>query len=178
MTAEWWFQDDDETLVWDGRPRWSAAIGGITAGVVLVAVAVAAAVLVDPRLATGGLLGVGIAVWQVLRVRHTSYRVTSRAIWHKQGVVGRTVRRVGLPQVQNTAYSQSVTGSMFGYGTVTVEIAGGRDLKLRRIDDPETVRRTITDLIEDTDTDRELPGSPEQWRDVLSVIRDLTTAID
>ncbi|MFB6293360.1 MAG: PH domain-containing protein [Halonotius sp.] len=67
---------------------------------------------------------------------------------------------------------------MFGYGTVTVEVAGGRDLKLRRIDDPESVRRTITDLIEDTDTDHELPGSPEQWRDVLSVIRDLNTAID
>ena len=178
MTAEWWFQDDDETLVWDGRPRWSAAIDGIAAGVVLVAVAVAAALLVDPRLAAGSLLGVGIAVWQVLRVRHTSYRVTSRAIWHKQGVVGRTVRRVGLPQVQNTAYSQSVTGSMFGYGTVPVEIAGGRDLKLRRIDDPATVRRAITDLIADTDTERELPGSPAQGRDVVSVVRALNTAID
>jgi len=49
-----------------------------------------------------------------------------------------------VTNIQNTALNQSVTGSAFGYGTVTLEVAGGRDIRFRRIENPETVRSTIT----------------------------------
>ena len=109
-------------------------------------------------------------------MRQTSYLITSRAIWSKRGVVGQTVRRVGLSQVQNTAYSQSLTGSFFGYGTVTIEVAGGQDLDFRRIDDPESVRRMITDHI--TEASSELPGTADQWRAVLSVVQNINEVVN
>ena len=175
MSEQWWSQRDGESIVWEGSPRLSAALGGVALGVVVVAGALVAAMIVDRRLGLVALLGIGLAAWRLLRVWQTSYLVTSRALWSKRGVIGQTVRRVGLSQVQNTAYSQSITGSIFGYGTVTIEVAGGRDLKFRRIDDPEGVRRMLTDRIGDTDS--ELPGTTDQWRAVLSVVRDINEAV-
>ena len=175
MSEQWWFQRDGESIVWEGSPRLSAALGGVALGVVVVVGALVAAMIVDRRLGLVALLGIGLAAWRLLRVWQTSYLVTSRALWSKRGVIGQTVRRVGLSQVQNTAYSQSITGSIFGYGTVTIEVAGGRDLKFRRIDDPEGVRRMLTDRIGETDS--ELPGTTDQWRAVLSVVRDINEAV-
>ncbi|QAU14102.1 PH domain-containing protein [Halorubrum sp. BOL3-1] len=176
MSDSWLFLRDDETVVWEGTPRLSAAIGGITAGTVIVGICLVAAVTVDPRLAAASLVGIGIIAWSVLRIRHTKYVITTRAVWLKRGVPGRTVRRVGLSQVQNTAYSQSVTGSTFGYGTVSVEVAGGPDVTFRRIDDPETVRQAITGRIGGDGT--EIPGTVEQWKEVLAIVRDLKTAVE
>ncbi|WP_411798005.1 PH domain-containing protein [Halonotius sp. F2-221B] len=131
--------------------------------------------MVDRRLGVVAPLGIGLAAWRLLRVWQTRYLITSRALWSKRGVIGHTVRRVGLSQVQNTAYRQSLTGSIFGYGTVTVEVAGGRDLTFHRIDDPERVRRMLTDRLGDTDS--EIPGTTDQWRAVLSVVRDIHEAV-
>lgn len=176
MSGQWWFQRDDETIVWEGSPRLSAAIAGVGLGFVLIASSIVAAIAVDVRAAVATLLGIGLAGWQLLRVRQTSYLITSRAIWSKRGVVGQTVRRVGLSQVQNTAYSKSLTGSFFGYGTVTVEVAGGQDVDFRRIDDPESVRRMITERINEASS--ELPGTADQWRAVLSVVQDINEAVN
>lgn len=176
MSDAWLFLHEDETVVWEGTPRLSAAIGGITVGIVIVGICLAAAVIVDPRLAAASLVGVGIIAWRLLRIRHTRYVITTRAVWLKQGVLARTVRRVGLPQVQNTAYSQSVAGSMFGYGTVSVEVAGGPDLAFRRIDDPETVRRAITSRISGDESG--IPGTVDQWKEVLAIVRELKTVVE
>lgn len=176
MSDEWWFQRGDETVVWDGQPRVSAALPGIGVGVVVCGVAAVAAAVVDLRIAAGGVLGVGLILWSILRVRRTQYLLTTRALWSKRGVLGRTVRRVGLRKVQNTAYVQSITGSVFGYGTVTVEVAGGDDLRFRRIESPETVQRAIADRIDGTDD--ELPGSTAQWQSVLRLVREVRAAVE
>lgn len=176
MSDEWWFRRGDERVVWRGRPRLSAALPGVGLGVAVCAVAVVAAAVVDPRLLAAGLPGVGIASWSLLRVRRTSYVVTTRAAWAKRGVLGREVRRVGVRNVQNTALAQSVTGSAFGYGTVTVEVAGGPDLRFRRVDDPEAVRAALAEGV--TGDDEAVPGSPAQWRAVLRLVRDVRTAVE
>lgn len=176
MSDDWWFRRGDERVVWEGQPRLSTALPGVGVGVAVCTIAAAAAVLVDPRAAVGVALGVGILAWALLRVRRTEYLLTTRALWLKRGVAGRTVRRVGLRKVQNTGYGRSVTGSAFGYGTVTVEVAGGDDLQFRRIDDPETVQTAITDRT--TGDDDGIPGSATQWRSVLSVVREIRAAIE
>ena len=130
----------------------------------------------DPRAVVGVVPGLGVIAWALLRVRRTEYLLTTRALWLKRGVAGRTVRRVGLGKVQNTAYSRSVTGSAFGYGTVTVEVAGGDDLRFRRIDDPEAVQTAITDRT--AGADERVPGSAAQWRSVLSVVREIRAAVE
>jgi len=176
MSDEWWFRRGDESVVWEGSPRLSAALPGVGAGVAVCALAAGAAVLVDLRAVGGVLLGVGVLAWALLRVRRTEYLLTTRALWLKRGVAGRTVRRVGLGKVQNTAYSRSITGSAFGYGTVTVEVAGGDDIRFRRIDDPEAVQNAIADRTEGADG--RLPGSATQWRSVLSVVREIRAGIE
>jgi uncharacterized membrane protein YdbT with pleckstrin-like domain len=176
MSDDWWFRHGDESVVWRGRPRRSAALGGVSVGVVLCGLAVAAAAVVDPRLLAGGVIGGGVVSWAVLRVRRTRYVLTTRALWLKRGVTGRTVRRVALPKVQNTAYSQSATGSVFGYGTVTIDVAGGRDLRFGRIDDPESVQTAIVDRL--GSTDEEVPGSTQQWRSVLGRVREIRAAVE
>lgn len=176
MSDDWWFRRGDERVVWAGQPRLSAALPGVGVGAAVCTLAAAATVLVDPRAAVGVALGVGVMGWALLRVRRTEYLLTTRALWLKRGVAGRTVRRVGLRNVQNTGYSRSVTGSAFGYGTVTVEVAGGDDLQFRRIDEPETVQTAITDRTGSDDDG--IPGSAAQWRSALSVVREIRAAIE
>jgi uncharacterized membrane protein YdbT with pleckstrin-like domain len=176
MTDDWWFRGDDERVVWRGQPRLSAALGGVAAGLVICGLAAAAALLVDLRLAAGVLLGVAVAAWALLRVRRTEYLLTTRALWAKRGVAGRTVRRIGIDKVQNTAFSRSATGSAFGYGTITVEVAGGDALRLRRIDDPESVQAAIADRTGGSDDG--IPGSAAQWRSVLRVVREIRAAVE
>jgi uncharacterized membrane protein YdbT with pleckstrin-like domain len=176
MSNDWWFRRGDEQVIWEGQPRLSAALPGVGVGVAVCTLAAVAAVLVDPRATVGVALGVGVMGWAALRVRRTKYLLTTRALWLKRGVAGRSVRRVGLTKVQNTGYSRSVTGSVFGYGTVTVEVAGGDDLQFRRIDDPEAVQTAITDRT--TRDDEEIPGSATQWRSVLSIVREIRGVIE
>jgi uncharacterized membrane protein YdbT with pleckstrin-like domain len=176
MSGEWCFRFGDERVVWKGQPRLSAALPGVGVGGAICILAAAAAVLTDPRAATGVALGIGVMAWALLRVRRTEYLLTTRALWAKRGVAGRAVRRVGLTKVQNTGYSRSITGSAFGYGTVTIEVAGGDDIQFRRIDDPEAVQTAITDRTARDDDG--IPGSATQWRSVLSVVHEIRTGIE
>jgi len=175
MSDDWWFQGDGERTVWNGRPRLSAALPDVAVGSVVCLLAVGGAVVVDLRILAGIVLGLGTIAWGLLRVRRTQYLLTTRAVWAKRGALGRTVRRVRVEKIQNTSFSQSVTGSLFGYGTVSVEVAGGRDLDFRRVDDPQTVQ---TKLAERTDSGTDpVPGSREQWESVLDFVRDIRRAV-
>lgn len=175
MSEEWWFQRDGERVVWRGTPRISAAFPGIAVGALVCVLAVAGAVTTDGRLLAGVVPGGVVAAWSVLRVRRTRFVLTTRALWAREGVFGRSVRRVGVAKIQNTAFTQSLTGSTFGYGTVTVEVAGGHDLDLRRVDDPETVQATLRGQI--VGEDRTTPGSTTQWRSVLRTAREIRTSV-
>ena len=176
MSDDWWYRRDDERVVWRGRPRLSAALPETVVGGPVVAFALATAAVADPRLVGGVVLGVGIAAWAVLRVRRTRYLLTDRALWARRGVLGLTVRRVGLDKVQNTAYTQSVTGSAFGYGTVAIEVAGGPDLEFRRVSDPRQVQTAVAER--GGETDDAVPGSIEQWRSVLRLVREIRSAVE
>jgi hypothetical protein len=82
------------------------------------------------------------------------------------------VTEAPLSKVQNSALSQGVAGSLLGYGTVTLEVAGGDDLAFRRIEDPAAVRPLV-------DRERDpIPGSVEQWRAVLAEVRALRRAVE
>lgn len=175
MSDDWWFQDKGERVVWSGRPRLSAALPDVAVGSVICLLAVGAAVVVDVRILVGILPGLGILAWGLLRVQRTQFLLTTRAVWAKRGVLGRTVRRVQVDKIQNTSFSQSVSGSLFGYGTVSIEVAGGRDLQFSRVDDPQTVQ---TKLAERTNRGtHSIPGSREHWESVLDLVRDIRTTV-
>jgi uncharacterized membrane protein YdbT with pleckstrin-like domain len=177
--------DPDEELLWAGRPRLSAAAGSVAAGLVLVAGGVAAGLF-----ATSGeagpaglalavvlvLVGVQVPAWRLLTLRRTRYAVSDRAIYARSGVLSRSVRRMGLARVQNSAYGQSALGGLFGYGTVTVESAGGGgSVRFVRIETPREVRALVdrrAALAGD-----ELPGTVAQWTAVLEEVRALRAAL-
>ncbi|WP_253736954.1 PH domain-containing protein [Halohasta salina] len=177
MSDDWRWLRASETELWEGRPRLTTIAGSVAAGLAVLVAAVWLASTVDPRLATVGLLGIPLPIVAYLQVQRTTYLLTTRAIWVKTGVLGRSVRRVTLSKVQNTAYEQSVRGSIFGYGTVTVEVAGGEDIHFRRISDPRSVQEAINEQIDHGEA-RGVPGTPEQWQAVLSTLREIRRRVD
>jgi uncharacterized membrane protein YdbT with pleckstrin-like domain len=177
--------EPDEELLWAGRPRLSAAAGSVAAGLVLVAAGVAAGLFaaageIGPAgLALGVVLvlvGVQVPAWRLLTLRRTRYAISDRALYARSGVLSRRVVRMGLDRVQNSAYSQSALGGLFGYGTVGVESAGGgRSVRFVRIETPREVRALVdrrAALAGDS-----VPGTVEQWTAVLEEVRALRTAL-
>ncbi|MFK5602806.1 PH domain-containing protein [Haloferax volcanii] len=172
---DWLARGDDETVRWEGRPRIQTVIPAAVVGLAVVVVAaVAAAANGAPELAVVGLVGPLLPAWSYLRVTNTRYVVTDRALYRKTGVLSRTVQRVSLDRVQNSALSQGVTGSWFGYGTVSVEAAGGGAIRFEDVDDPGALR----DRIEGHDDRDEIPGSVEQWAAVRDEVRALRAALE
>jgi uncharacterized membrane protein YdbT with pleckstrin-like domain len=175
----------DEAVLWSGSPRLTAAAGAVAAGAVLVVAGLAGALLVPPerlsvplRVGTALLVPVGVAVagYRVVSLRRTRFAVSDAAVYARSGVLSRRVRRVGLERVQNSAYGQSVTGALFGYGTVTFESAGGPSVSFFRIETPREVRALVDRRVEQARDP--IPGTVEQWRDVLAAVRDLRESVE
>ncbi|WP_435065465.1 PH domain-containing protein [Halobaculum sp. EA56] len=176
----------DESVLWTGRPRLSAALPAAFVGVLVAGVGVAVAV--GP--ATGARVGlmvaalavlVGLAIpgVAVLSLVNTRYVLTDRAASVKTGVVGRRVARARLSTVENSAYEQSVTGSLFGYGTVTLETAAD-GVSFRRVDDPQAVRSLVDEHTRGAgdEADDSIPGSIGSWRAVREEVRRIRAAIE
>ncbi|ELZ82071.1 PH domain-containing protein [Haloferax larsenii] len=170
-----WLGETDEAVVWDGRPRIQTVIPAVVAAVVILAGAALVAVQVNqPLFALVGVLGVVAPVWSYLRVVNTRYVVTTEALYKKTGVLSRNVRRVSLDRIQNSMLSQDITGSLFGYGTISAEAAGGGAIRFQKVNDPHEVRAEI-----DRHLDRdEIPGTVEQWTAVLEEVRALRAAVE
>lgn len=177
--------EDDETIQWLGRPRTTVILPSVAVGLLLVAVGAGAAVELGSPLA---LLLVPVAVTipavHYLVVANIQYVVTDQAIYAKRGVLGRYVTQANLGTVQNSSYSQDVTGSLFGYGTVEFEIAGGGDLAFRDIRNPRPVRALVDraagrrdGLDGDGRAGTRIPGSLEQWQAVRSEVQSIRRAL-
>jgi membrane protein YdbS with pleckstrin-like domain len=168
MTGDWLALDPGETVRWEAHPRYMRAAPAVAASLVIAVAAVGAAVTLDPRGLVGLLLAPLPSLYGYLRVVTTVFVVTDRALYRRRGVVGVEVRTVEHDRVQNTRSSRGVLGNVFGYGTVEVEVAGGRDLRFYDVYDPDDVRRLIERL---GGTRLEVPGSVEQWRAVRGELR-------
>lgn len=172
IASDDWRRFDGETVMWEASPRTTRALPGIGLSVALIAVVFWIAVSVSGW----ALLFVPVAavpgLYHYLRVVTTVFVLTDGEITVKTGILGRSVRRVEYTRVQNVGYSQGITGSLFGYGTIDVEIAGGRDLQLSDVYDPTEpygiVRERATGR-----TAAEIPGSLETW----AAIRDEVVAL-
>jgi len=171
---DWVTLTQGEEVVWGGRPTLLAYTSGVVGGLVLAGLGVAvwlvagrgavAGVEIPPDL-PGGIVGAALVVLGLYRVARAlvdwwtvRYLITTEEVYKKQGVVSRTVRNLRLDRVQNTSFSQSVTGRLFSHGNVRVETAGGGGAALvfRHVPDPETVLGHLTRAL-DRRRDRESP---------------------
>lgn len=176
MTAAEPFVLPDEAVQWSGRPRLHAVLPAATFGLALVVGAVAAfAVTRRPLPLLFVPVGIGLDLWGYLVVTNTRFVVTDRAVYRKRGVLGRDVRRMGVDRIQNSGFDQGVRGSLFGYGTVVVEAAGGGSIRFHDVEAPREVRAVVDRRAVG---DGGPPGSVEGWEAVLAAVRDWRNAIE
>ena len=165
ITSDDWRRFGDGTVLWEASPRSTRALPGLGFSVALLSVVFWAAVTVNSWALLLLPVGAVPGLYHYLRVVTTVFVLTDGEIAVKTGILGRSVRRVEYSRVQNVGYSQGLTGSVFGYGTVEVEIAGGRDLQLFDVYDQtepyEIVRERATGQ-----GATEIPGSLETWKSI------------
>ena len=181
----WLRLDAGESVRWRARPRIVATAPWLLLGVGILVGGLVAGWLVTPPLAAVGTVGLGVTGWAIAANRRTWYVVTTDAVLVRSGVLGRRLRSVPHDRIQNCGYTQGVTGVVFGHGTVEVDVAGGPDLRLAEIHDPgevlELVRSEMRAAGGDADSGSrsgEIPGDPEQWREVLGELRAVRRSLE
>lgn len=171
MSEDWRSLADGEEVLWEGNPRIMTVLPAAVVGLLVVVAPIVAAVQIgQPLVGLLALLGPVIPVWSYLGVTNTEFVVTNLALYRKTGVLSRTIQRVSLSNVQNSNFSQGIRGSLFGYGAVEIEAAGGGSIRFHDIESPKEVRRLVDNQIGESDS---IPGSIEQWREILAEVRAL-----
>jgi uncharacterized membrane protein YdbT with pleckstrin-like domain len=178
--------DSDESVEWSGRPRLTTVFPALAVGLLLVASGIAGSLLMETRLALVIVpIGVAIPLWRYLTLRGTQYVVTDRALYVKRGVLTRRVTQANLETVQNSSYGQTITGSLFGFGDVEFEIAGGTDLSFRSIDAPSEIRALVDRATANDDglggddlPKSDIRGDVAQWRRIRDEVREIRETVD
>lgn len=154
-TADWLTLDEDEEIVWSGKPHESSLIPALVVGLPLSLV----------------LIGLFIIAGSYLQRENTQYVVTTDGLYKKTGVLSRDVQRIDFGKVQNTSYSQGFFGSRFGYGNVDISTAGGSgiEMQFRSVPEPREVQELINKRVKGS-RGEPTTESGETKRDVLDEI--------
>ncbi len=98
-------------------------------------------------LLAAGVLGLfGILYWLRAWIRRatTELAVTDHRVIYKSGILSRHTIEINRAKVESVDVEQSLTGRIFGYGTLIVRGTGGSLEPIRNIADPLTFRSFIT----------------------------------
>jgi len=154
-TADWLTLDEDEEIVWSGKPHESSLIPALVVGLPLSLV----------------LIGLFIIAGAYLQRENTQYVVTTDGLYKKTGILSRDVQRIDFGKVQNTSYSQGFFGSRFGYGNVDISTAGGSgiEMQFRSVPDPREIQELINKRVKGS-RGEPTTESGETKRDVLDEI--------
>ena len=79
-----------------------------------------------------------------ITVASTELVVTNRRVIHKVGFISRKTREMNREKVESIDVDQSVTGRIFGYGTIIVHGTGSSWDPFANIKDPLAFRSLIT----------------------------------
>lgn len=145
----------DERVVLHLRPHWKALIGPALAGVLAVAILVAAlgwvgnqaAVIAAVVLAL--VIGLWVSIWPWLVWRSTHYVFTNERVMLRWGVFSRDRRDIPLNRVSDLSTKQTLTDRSFGCATMTIESAGeSGQCVLHSIPDIDRVQTVLNELID------------------------------
>jgi uncharacterized membrane protein YdbT with pleckstrin-like domain len=141
--------DQNEQVIYEGRPSWRSILGFYIVGLILVAVAAAIAFLVSG----GGLAAaVGAGVFVLLLVVgwlkriSTRYSITDRRLRIQRGIVARKVEEARLERVQNVSVNQGILERILQVGTVDFDTASNRaddTFQFRGIAQPERITALV-----------------------------------
>lgn len=178
--------DTNESVEWSGRPRITTILPAVAIGITLIAIGIAVSVTGgNPIFLAAVPLGVAIPVWRYFALQGVQYVLSDESLYVKRGVLTRSVTQAHLETIQNSSFGQDITGSLFGYGTVTFEIAGGDDLSFRAIEDPRSIRTLVDRTASNDDgiggVDRQesaIPGDLPQWQQVREELRGIRSSLE
>jgi hypothetical protein len=90
-----------------------------------------------------GLLGLIYFVRAWFTRLGTEIVVTDKRIIHKKGWIGRYTEEMNITKVETVDVEQSITGRVFGYGTVLIRGVGSSGEPLTRVSSPLALRNSI-----------------------------------
>jgi uncharacterized membrane protein YdbT with pleckstrin-like domain len=140
-----------ETLIHVTRLHWFVYLPAL--GLMVLAIAalmlssyVAADLVPAVQIAAAALAFLAALAWLRGYVRRstTELAVTDRRVVFKRGLIRRHTIEMNMDKVESVDVDQSITGRLFGYGTVTIRGTGGGIEPLRNISDPLTFRNHVT----------------------------------
>lgn len=138
-----------DTPVWFEKPRAIAAVGALRSSVGLLPLLLFSNIVAPSRrpwvlLGAFGLVLIFIAV-RLMQLRRTEYVATDRRVYGRRGLVGTTVGQLTYDKITDITYHQDLLGRLFGYGSVTVQTAGGNQAPITMVGlaDPLGAKETI-----------------------------------
>lgn len=178
--------DASESVEWTGRPRITTVLPAVVVGILFASIGIVVSITqATPEFLVVVPFAVAIPVWQYFVLQGVQYVVTDRTLYVKRGVLTRSVTQAHLGTVQNSSFEQDIMASIFGYGSVTFEIAGGDDLLFRAIEDPRAIRALVDQAASNEDGlsggdsgASAIPGDLTQWQDIRDEIRAIHRSIE
>lgn len=159
---DWVTLTEGEEIVWSGRPSTVRVLEELVGEFLLIAAGVALVLPPVQQLFPAQIPDVGYyplaisavgfllaaATW--IRFKNVAYVVTTKEIYKKEGLVGRTVQTMRLDRVQDHGYQQSATQRLAGYGDMFVRTAGSddTDLTLDDVPNPDQVSAHVSEQLE------------------------------
>jgi uncharacterized membrane protein YdbT with pleckstrin-like domain len=119
-----------ERTLWVGKPSFWNYLGTLFLGVVLL-------------VAWG--LGIFVVIWALLDRYCTEYKVTSRRVASKRGIIGKSYSEVDCPDIRNVTVNYGVIDRLLGIGKVGVATAGhaGVEIRFKGIPAPDKVAAIV-----------------------------------
>lgn len=166
-TPDWVTLTDGEEVVWQGRPTLYHFMGRTVFGIVLIGSGILFWLVIEdiietgvaiPSAVPGGLIGAALVLIgittsgkRLLEWWSIRYLLTSKEVYRKSGVISRSVTNLNLNQIQNTTFTQSITGRILSHGHVHIETAGSRgtEITFSNVPDPEEVVGHITEELDE-----------------------------
>jgi uncharacterized membrane protein YdbT with pleckstrin-like domain len=118
-------QPSADMVLWEGSPRWVAYSGAYIGGFLLL-----------PLFGLGLLL----LVWAAVTRKSTTWRVTSRSIERRSGVISKRIDSMPLWRARDIRYEQTLTQRMLGDARLQVLSTDSSDPQLEILGAPEPLK--------------------------------------
>ncbi|MBR7111745.1 MAG: PH domain-containing protein [Clostridia bacterium] len=81
-----------------------------------------------------------VILFRILAIKSESFEFYSDHVIHKRGILNKREDRKPFFRVNGVSFNQSLLGSIFNYGSLTVDGAGRWDFALEGIKDPRALK--------------------------------------
>lgn len=141
--------EQNEQVIYEGRPSWRSILGFYIVGLVVVAAAAAIGFFaggVAIAAAAGGAAFVLLLIVGWLKRISTRYAISDRRLRIQRGIVARNVEEARIERVQNVNVRQSILERVLQVGTIDFDTASNRPddtFEFRGIAQPEKIVQLV-----------------------------------